>query len=204
MDATADETQLWALIEERMRRGADVARIDAEIWARFGATWAVVFTDLTGFSRMVAEFGIVHFLQEIHEQRTLFLPIVEAYGGTLLKQEADSMLLLFERPTRALECTIEMNRRSHEVNRDRAPEDRVLLCAGIGYGPMLRVGDRDVFGQEVNAASKLGEDTATAGEILLTDAACRELGEVPGIGFERLTTQVAGSVTNFRALYTLE
>ena len=44
------EKQLWDLIEERMRPGADVARIDDRIWATFGQTWAVVFTDLTGFS----------------------------------------------------------------------------------------------------------------------------------------------------------
>ncbi len=192
------------MIDERMRPGADHARIDAEIWARFGETWAVVFTDLTGFSRMVAEFGIVHFLQEIHEQRTLFLPIVGEHEGLFLKQEADSMLLLFPTPRRALECLVAMNRRSRDVNLDRAPEDRVLLCAGIGYGRMLRVGQRDVFGQEVNAASKLGEDTAKAGEILVTAAARAELGTIDGIGYERLDVVVPGSAENYRVAYTLD
>jgi adenylate cyclase len=198
------EKELWALIEERMRPGADHARIDARIWERFGETWAVVFTDLTGFSRLVAEFGIIHFLQEIHEQRALFLPIVEAHGGLFLKQEADSMLLLFDRPARALACTIEMNRRSRDVNRERAPENQVLLCAGIGYGRVLRVGAHDVYGQEVNASSKLGEDIAKAGEILITDAARADLGDVPGIAYEPLDARVPGSAKNFRARYSLD
>jgi adenylate cyclase len=201
---TEGERQLWALIDERLKPGADVARIDAEIWQRFGQTWAVMFTDLTGFSRMVAEFGIIHFLQEIHEQRSLFLPVVHAYDGILLKEEADSMLLLFEQPARAIACAIAMNRRSHDANRDRAPENKVLLCAGIGFGHMLRVGARDVFGQEVNAASKLGEDIAKAGEILVTDAARIAAGEIDGLRFEPLTARVAGSATNFRVLYELE
>mgnify|MGYP001594964192 CR=1 FL=1 len=190
---TAAEEELWALIDERTKPGADVTRIDARIWERFGQTRAVVFTDLTGFSRMVAEFGIIHFLQEIHEQRRIFLPIVAAHDGTLVKEEADSMLLLFERPPRALECAIAMNRRSLEVNRGRAPEDEVLLCVGIGYGRVLRVGDRDVFGQEVNASSKLGEDIAKAGEILVTDAVRVDVGDPPGIRYEPLTVPVAGS-----------
>jgi adenylate cyclase len=47
---------------------------------------------------------------------------------------------------------------------------QVLLCVGLGHGTVLRIGDHDVFGTEVNAASKLGEDEARAGEILATDA----------------------------------
>lgn len=57
-----------------------------------------------------------------------------------------------------------------EYNRDLPKEDAVLLCLGLGYGEVLRIGDADVFGAEVNAASKLGEDAAKAGEILMTDA----------------------------------
>jgi class 3 adenylate cyclase len=201
------------LIEERhaLQRGhdhhardANIERIDAKIWERFGQTWAVIFTDLTGFSRMVAEFGIIHFLQEIHEQSIVFMPIVEAHDGLLLKEEADSMLLLFERPERALECSIAMHRRSKAANHGRKPEDEVLLCVGIGYGRMLRVGDRDVFGQEVNAASKLGEDIAKANEILVTEAVRAEIGERPDIRYELLETPVAGSAKNYRVIYSLE
>lgn len=184
-----------------MAPGADTRAIDEEIWARFGRTWTVMFTDLTGFSRMVAEFGIIHFLQEIHEQRTLFVPIVEAHGGRLLKEEADSMLLLFESPARALECAVAMNRRSVETNAERAPENKVLLCVGIGHGPVLCVGDRDVYGQEVNAASKLGEDIATAGEILVTEAVRALASETPALRFEPIDTKVPGSASNFRVLY---
>ncbi len=198
-EPSASEKELWDLIAARRKAGSDEAHIDGQIWQRYGQTWAVMFTDLTGFSRMVAEFGIIHFLQVIHEQRTLFQPVVAAHGGILLKEEADSMLLLFESPARAIECAIEMNRCSREANQDRTPENKVLLCAGIGYGRMLRVGQRDVFGQEVNAASKLGEDIARAGEILVTDAAREAIGDA--LPYEPLTAAVAGSAKNFRVLY---
>jgi class 3 adenylate cyclase len=193
--------RLWELLERRRKAGADIAAIDARIWELFGDTLAVMFTDLAGFSRMVAEFGIIHFLQEIHEQRSLFMPVVAEHDGVLVKEEADSMLLLFPTPAAAVACAIEMQHRCQRVNAGRAPENTVLLCVGIGYGRVLHIGDHDVFGQEVNAASKLGEDIAKANEILVTEAVRALAGELQGASFEKIETAVAGSATNFRVVY---
>lgn len=164
------ETRLWALIEARAQPGADVAAIDRRIWDLFGEDWAVMFTDLSGFSRAVARFGILHFLQVIHESKKLLLPIIAEHDGILIKIEADSLLVIFRRPQRALACALAMQRACADYNRDRAPEVQVLLCVGLGYGRILRLGDTDIYGQEVNGASKLGEDVARAWEILVTDA----------------------------------
>jgi class 3 adenylate cyclase len=85
------------LIEQRLKPGSDTTSIDQRIWDLFGDTWAVMFTDLSGFSRQVARFGIIHFLQVIHEQKRLLLPIVSDHDGILIKIEADSFLILFRR-----------------------------------------------------------------------------------------------------------
>lgn len=164
------EARLWRLIDERSKPGADVATIDQRIWDLFGETWAIMFTDLSGFSRHVAQFGILHFLQVIHEHHKLLLPIVEAHDGLLIKVEGDSFLLLFRRPDVAIDCAIAMQKACETYNIDRPPEEQILLCVGIGYGSVLRIGDVDVWGREVNAASKLGEDTAKSKEILVTQA----------------------------------
>ncbi len=47
------EDRLWDLVAERAEAGADVATIDRRIWDLFGETWAIMFTDLSGFSRQV-------------------------------------------------------------------------------------------------------------------------------------------------------
>ncbi len=166
----ASEDRLSRLIEERLEEGADRKRIDERIWDLFGERWAIVFTDLSGFSRNVEAFGIIHFLQTIYESERILVPVVDDHDGILLKIEGDSMLILFRNPEKALKATAVMQRVCAGYNEDRAEEDRVLLCAGIGFGPVLRIGDADVFGKEVNSASKLGEDTAGAGEILVTQA----------------------------------
>lgn len=198
------EQRLWALIAERARAGADVAAVDRRIWDLFGEPWAVMFTDLSGFSRQVEAFGILHFLQIIYEHKQLLDPILSRHDGILIKTEADSLLVIFRRTTSALRCAVEMQAALEQANRTRPPETQVLLCVGIGYGEILRIGDHDVFGQQVNAASKLGEDTAKAREILLTheakESAARLWSEVPW-QCERLDVEVAGSTTNYRLRY---
>ena len=164
----ASAKRLQQLIDNRVQPGADRAAIDQRIWDLFGERWAVMFTDLSGFSRRVATFGIIPFLQVIQQSVRILAPIIERHDGILLKIEADSLLVIFRRPDRAAECAIAMQRALVEFNRPLAPEDRILLCVGPGWGDVLRIGDEDVFGAEVNASSKLGEDIAKAGEILVT------------------------------------
>jgi adenylate cyclase len=195
------EVRLWSLIEERCVPGADVARIDQRIWDLFGESWAIMFTDLSGFSRQVAAFGIIHFLQVIFEQKRLLLPIASRNDGILIKVEADSFLIIFKRPESAIRCAIEMQHACHRYNVGRVPEEQVLLCVGVGYGRILRIGDSEVWGQEVNAASKLGEDTAKADEILVTAAVSAAMQDDNTLRFEDLGLPVPGSDKNFRVIY---
>ena len=190
--------RLWKLVEERANPGADITTIDHRIWDLFGEEWAIVFTDLSGFSRHVAKFGIVHFLQVILEQKRLLLPIVEEHDGILIKIEADSFLILFKQPAQALRCAIAMQKKCASVNARRPPEEQIILCAGIGYGKILKIGDDDVFGHEVNLASKLGEDSAKGGEILVTRAV-RDA--VTDMTWHEVSASYAGETVCWRATY---
>ncbi len=195
------EHRLWALIEERLKAGANTAEVDQRIWDLFGETWAVMFTDLSGFSRQVEAFGILHFLQIIWEHKKVLEPVIAAHDGILIKTEADSLLVIFRRAASALKCAVKMQHTLEAMNAGRSEENKVLLCVGVGYGPLLRLGDSDVFGKEVNAASKLGEDTARAREILVTKAVMDAAGPLEGLKFERLDVAVAGSQENYRLKY---
>jgi class 3 adenylate cyclase len=192
--------RLESLMEERMKPGADQAAIDRRIWNLFGETWAVMFTDLSGFSRKVADFGIIHFLQVIYESQRLLTPCVDTWDGILLKVEADSMIVIFRDPENAVRCAVDMQRATYRYNAGRPETDRILLCLGLGYGRMLRIGDDDVFGAEVNAASKLGEDVAQGYEILAT-AAVRDACHAPDIVFARTEHHVAGTEAVYQLRY---
>jgi adenylate cyclase len=198
---SASEDRLEKLIEERMRPGADKEKIDSRIWDLFGEHWCVMFTDLSGFSRNVARFGIIHFLQTIFESQRVLIPVIEEHDGILLKVEGDSFLVIFRNVRKALECSIAMQHTLRTYNEDRPEEERILLCVGLGCGRMLRIGDADVYGAEVNAASKLGEDTAKAWEILVTQAVREGARDIPDLGFEELDEAPPGAEKAYRVRY---
>ncbi len=201
---SASEERLEKLIAERVKPGADKARIDERIWDLFGEHWCIMFTDLSGFSRGVEKFGIIHFLQTIFESHRLLIPIIDAHDGILLKVEGDSYMVIFRNVHKALAASLAMQRLLHVYNADRAPEEKVLLCIGLGYGKVLKIGDSDVFGAEVNAASKLGEDTAKAWEILVTLAVKDEASDFEDISFSPIDEIPPGAKQAFRVNYSLQ
>jgi adenylate cyclase len=197
----ASQDRLEKLIEARLAPGADKAQIDQRIWDLFGEEWAVMFTDLAGFSRKVVDFGIIHFLQTIHESHRLLVPCIDRFDGILLKTAGDSMLVIFRSVSKALECALEMQATLAPYNAQRIESEQVLLCVGLGHGPMLRIGDQDVFGPEVNAAAKLGEDRARAHEILVTGAVAEQVREAFPYALEAIDSDVPGAATAFRVRY---
>lgn len=199
---SASEERLAKLMEMRLQPGVDKDAIDKRIWDLFGEEWAVLFTDLAGFSRNVVEFGIVHFLQVIFESERIFVPCIDAHDGFLLKTEGDSMLVIFRNVAKAIGCAVDMQRATREYNGDKSEEEQIHLCAGLGHGPVLRIGDHDVFGAQVNAASKLGEDTAEAGEILVTESV-RASAESMELSFEPIDARPPGAEAAYRLVYAL-
>ncbi len=166
----ASRAVIEGLIQKRLLPNADISAIDADIWQRFGEQWAVLYTDLVGFSRKVERFGIVHFLQIIYQSRQLFEPIAAQFDGLILKEEGDSLLMIFRDPVAALRAALAMHQASDNFSRGKAEENRIELCVGLGWGQVLKIDDVDVFGSEVNSACKLGEDSAKKGETLVTYA----------------------------------
>jgi class 3 adenylate cyclase len=197
--AAAD--RLETLIAERLAPDADKAAIDRRIWRLFGEKWAVLYTDLSGFSRNVAEFGIVHFLQTIYESHRLMVPLIEKDNGILLKTEGDSLIVIFRHVNDAIRCALAMQTCAAEYNTTRIDAEKVLLCIGIGFGEMLRIGDADIFGAEVNAACKLGEDVAKSHEILMTGAASREARLPPNTSLVQLEAAPPGADSAFKLIY---
>lgn len=195
------ESRLEALINERVKDGADKEKIDKRIWDLFGEKWCIMFTDLSGFSRNVAEFGIIHFLQVIVESQKVLIPIIEDYDGILLKTEGDSFLVIFRNVKKAVECSLYMQKKLEEYNLSKEEAEKIYLCLGLGYGDVLRIGDSDVFGEEVNAASKLGEDTAKSKEILITESVKKEIESIKNIEFVEINPGSAGIKKAFKIKY---
>ena len=161
------ERFLSQMIEQPERREA----IALEIASVFGQDKAILVLDMSGFSRTTHRHGIVYFLLMIHQMRLLASPCIAKHAGIVVKAEADNLFCLFDTVGDAVRAAREITQRLDTVNLV-LPEDRRLYASiGIGYGHVLNIEDKDLFGNEVNLASKLGEDVAAQGAILLTPQA---------------------------------
>jgi class 3 adenylate cyclase len=166
-----DAAELARLLDARNEHPESLAEIDAEIWQRFGRTRAVLVLDMCGFSRLTMRYGITHFLAMIRRLQTIVRPVIVAGGGHVVKTEADNVFATFDDVPEAV-ATARAIQRALDTANTFLPEDWDLHAAiGIGYGPLILVGDEDLFGSEMNIASKLGEDVAGRGEILVSSAA---------------------------------
>lgn len=202
--ASAASDRLEQLIRERLLPDADTERIDRRIWSLFGEKWAVLYSDLCGFSRQVAEFGIIHFLQTIYESHRLLVPVIQHGNGILLKTEGDSLMVIYRHPDDALRSAIAMQRRCQRHSARKGAQDKVLLSIGIGYGDVLRIGEDDIFGAEVNAACKLGEDMAKENDILVTGQVANSITPPEGATLEPLDETIPGAEQAYRVRYPIE
>ena len=161
---------LDVLLDERLRNPERAEEIDARIRATFEREVTTFVLDMSGFSRLVQRYGIIHYLAMIRRMRSVVGPAVEMCRGSVVKFEADNCFAVFESPDDALEACRMIHERLEVLNRETPDESDVFVCIGIGHGPILLACD-DMYGNELNLASKLGEDTAEKGEVLLTQAA---------------------------------
>ena len=151
------------------------ARIEQEIWQRFGAERTVLVLDMSGFSLLTRRHGVVHYLSMVRRMQETVHPIVERCGGSVVKFEADNAFAVFPAPQAGIRAAIAINQAAELDNADFAKEFDIHLSSGIDHGRILLVEGRDFFGDAVNTASKLGEDLAKAGEILVSRTAMAHL-----------------------------
>jgi class 3 adenylate cyclase len=173
--------ELDHLLDEILRRPERRDHFEARIEEGFVAERAVLVLDMSGFSRTTQAYGIVEFLLMIRRLRRTADPIVARHRGDVLKAEADNLFCLFPSVVDAVAAAREI------VD---ALENDLYVSIGIGFGRMLLIGDDDVLGGEVNLASKLGEDVAGRGEILLTEGAHAQVADRRG--FQERAVAVSG------------
>lgn len=188
---TNNRINLQNLLQQRNERPEKIAEIDAQINAAFGQTHAILVMDMSGFSRTTVRYGIIHFLAMIHRMHAIVKPVIAEYGGTIVKEEADNIFAVFPDVKSALEAAIDSQKYTAAVNTTLPPEMDIYLCIGIGYGEVLMLEGEDMYGSELNLASKLGEDLAEKGEILLTSAAFEKL-EGEKADLERVEFSISG------------
>jgi class 3 adenylate cyclase len=122
---------------------------------------AIVFVDLSGFTKLTEERGdetAVRIATSLQRQADA---TAARYGGRLVKLLGDGAMLRFSQPVAGLDAAL-------DLVKTMGDEGALTAHAGIHAGPVIER-DPDVFGRTVNLASRIA-DVAQPGEVLATDA----------------------------------
>jgi adenylate cyclase len=169
-------------------------KIEDQIWHKYGREGAIFILDMADFSLNTKTHGIVYYLSLIKKMQQTVEPIIRSRSGHLVKFEADNAYAYFDTPENALQAGIDM-KVAFEVSNNKYPDDLdIFISIGIDYGKFLFLEeDHDFFGDPINIASKLGEDLAKKGEILMTEHAYNMLPEIH-YQSERVVFEISGIV----------
>ncbi len=167
-------------------------RIETKLWEDYGTELAVFVLDMSGFSLLTRKYGIVHYLSMVKRMQLTTEPILKSYGGSLIKYEADNCFAVFPDPLSAVNVALAMQHAFEASNLMTSDDLDIYISCGIDYGRILVIKDEDCFGDAVNRASKLGEDVASAREILITKDAMDKIPPELNLKAKEMTVSISG------------
>jgi class 3 adenylate cyclase len=160
----------------------------AELDAKYLHRKAILVLDLTGFTVSCFDGGEVQAFLKILDAQMVCIPVLQQHDACLIRAFADDLVALFDGAGDALDAAFEMQRRIALFNEcGLASGEPVQCCIGIGFGDVYAIGPNVAMGDEMNRASRLGEDIARGAETLVTANVREALRQRPDVVFESLS-----------------
>lgn len=148
-------------------RDAKRSEIAARIERNFSIEGTILSLDISGFSRLTAKHGVVHYLAMVRRMQRVTSSFMERHNGEVIKYEADNLFAIFDTVDDAIHYALEVMNAFEGMNVLTDEDSDIHVCIGIASGSVLVIEGKDAWGAPVNLASKLGEDIAGRGEILV-------------------------------------
>ena len=145
----------------------------------------ILSLDMTGFTSSAMNIGELKSLLRILDAQRVCIPVLKEFGADLIRCFADDIVAIFIEPDSAIDAAFEIHRRIELFRHSSRASDYPTQCSiGIGCGKVFAIGPNLAQGDEMNQASKLGEDIARANETLLTQRAYIALNKRTDIKFD--------------------
>ena len=129
----------------------------------------IMLTDIKGFTSKTAGFSRAQTQEMLAKHKELVLPVIEKFGGRLVKTIGDAFLVAFNSPTDAVICGVEVQSVLRAHNEDKAHSEKIEIRIAINSGEVVVHDDGDIYGDAVNITSRL-ESIAEAGEVFFTES----------------------------------
>lgn len=187
------------LLDELGEHPERIHEITERIESIFGQERTIMVLDMSGFTRATQSGNIISFLLSINQMQRLVTPVVEENAGLVVRADHDNLTCLFDRVEDAIAASREITERLGSAN-VILPSDRELYASiGIGHGRILNIENHAIYGNEVNLASKLGEDIGGLGDVLLTEQAHEQVADSE-YKLEKHKISISGLELNYYAI----
>ncbi len=128
----------------------------------------IMLTDVCGFTAKTSRMSRKAMMAMVDLHDELVRPIFAYYGGRVVKTIGDSFLSVFESPTDAVLCAIQIQHVLRMYNRERPEESQLHVRVALNAGEVQISKDGDVFGEAVNVAARV-EGVTDRDEIFFTE-----------------------------------
>ncbi|MGH9776273.1 MAG: FHA domain-containing protein [Candidatus Acidiferrales bacterium] len=170
MDEPASN-RIAELIRERLRLDLELEQSQRLL--------SILFVDIVGSTRFYDEHGNTAGLVMVQKCLNVLIPVVEPFGGMIVKTIGDAILARFDSAETAVRCAMQMERNLTQHNAGRAQRDQIHIHVGINYGLAL-VKENDVFGDVVNVTARI-ESVAESDEIVISPSVYEQIRHIPDI-----------------------
>jgi hypothetical protein len=143
---------------------------------------AVLFTDLVGSTDYFKKYGDKAGRTMLQDHYEIATPIINEYGGKLIKALGDSVMASFINPIEAFKSAIKMQQQFYIYNDGKSEQDKVHVRIGVHYGSVI-VEEKDIYGDVVNVASKL-TNMSGGGQIYISKEVYELAKHMPLVHFE--------------------
>jgi class 3 adenylate cyclase/tetratricopeptide (TPR) repeat protein len=153
---------------------------------------AIVFTDVVGYTRQM-EKDERRMMQLLQQQREIIFPIVKSYGGEVVKELGDGLLMMFSSAIDAVRCTI--------VIQTRLKDEELTIRAGIHIGEII-FKEGDVFGSAVNVAARI-QPLASANGICISEDVKNQIRNKTEIRMQSIGTKELKGINDPMEIYEI-
>jgi class 3 adenylate cyclase len=157
---STEKDKLQELLEQRAQMEQELEKLKAPM--------TILFSDIRGSTSFAEKKGDIEYMSMISRHNSLLFPVIQSLGGRVVKTIGDAILAQFDDPVAGVKAAAEMQRVLAKDREGKEETDQIHIRVGLHYGFGL-IKDNDVFGDVVNAASRVQHQAETE-QVLITDA----------------------------------
>ena len=128
-------------------------------------TVTIVFSDIESSTQRATSMGDASWMKVLSAHNDIIKRHVDAWKGTIVKNQGDGFMLTFGGARRALRAMIDVQRDLRQFAEDN-PEQGVRVRVGVHTGEVIAE-DGDIFGKHVMLAARVG-GLAEGGQVLVS------------------------------------